>query len=146
MPGTAHSNGYHDAYLESEVLSADPVDLIRILYRAAIEAIRTARGCLKRGEIRGRSRQITRALTILAELELSVDRSRDPDLAANLVELYDYLERLLHEANCRQTDPPLAQAEGLLATLLEAWSDAQTQPAGRVVARRVAALTGTGEA
>ena len=132
MPTTANSNGYHDAYRESEILSAGPVELILILYRAALGAIRSARGCLRQGDIRGRSGHITRAVTILAELEFSVDRSLGHEVGGDLVELYDYVQRLLLEANGRQIDPPLAEAEGLLVTLIEAWSDLAAQPAVRV--------------
>ena len=33
----------HDAYLESRVLSADPVELVHMLYQACVQAVREAR-------------------------------------------------------------------------------------------------------
>ena len=62
---------YSNRYLETEVFSADPVKLVCMLYRGAIEATVAARRHLKAGEIRERSRQIMRALTILQELSRS---------------------------------------------------------------------------
>jgi flagellin-specific chaperone FliS len=47
-------------------------------------------------------------------------------MAANLIELYDYLQRRLLEANIRQIDEPLAEAGRLISTLLEAWSGCRT--------------------
>ena len=33
----------HDAYLESRVLTADPIELVNLLYQACTEAVRGAR-------------------------------------------------------------------------------------------------------
>jgi flagellar protein FliS len=108
-------------YFESEVLSADPVRLVQMLYRGAIEAIARARRCLAEGDIRGRSRAITQAFRILVELGSSLDRSRGGEVSRNLAELYDYMQRRLIQANATQTDAPLEETERLLATLEEAW-------------------------
>lgn len=112
----------HNRYLESEVLSADPVKLIRILYRAAIEATSTARRHLAAGQIAGRSRQITKAWEILHELSRSLDRGAGGEIGGALSELYPYMQRRLLDANFEQVDAPLAEVEHLLTTLSEGWS------------------------
>ena len=109
------------AYLESKIFSADPVELVEILYRAALESAASARRHLARGDIAGRSREISRTMAILTELMLSVDREAGGPLARNLLELYDYMQRRLIEANAEQTEAPLAEVSRLLATLLEGW-------------------------
>jgi flagellin-specific chaperone FliS len=38
MPGTVQ-----DAYLESRILTADPLELVRMLYRAAVDATKRSR-------------------------------------------------------------------------------------------------------
>ena len=108
-------------YLESNVASADPVELVRMLYRAAIEAIESARRHLRSGDIAARSAELTRAGAILAHLSFSVNREADAGLGRNLIELYDYMQRRLLRANLEQSDRPLAEVSGLLRTLLEAW-------------------------
>jgi flagellar protein FliS len=121
----------HDAYLESRVLSADPVELIHLLYEAAIEAVREARRYLAEGEIAARSRSITKAYGILQELVAALDHERGGEISGRLGQLYDYMQRRLLEANFQQTDQPLAEVLGLLATLAEAWQGVkrQTEPA-----------------
>jgi len=109
------------AYLESKIFSADPIELVQILYRAALEAASNARRHLQRGEVAARSREISRTMAILTELMLSVDREAGGPLAGNLLELYDYMQRRLIEANAEQTEAPLAEVSRLLATLLEGW-------------------------
>ena len=122
-------NGYQN-YLEAQVMSADPIQLVQILYRAALDSVRTARECLRRGEIAGRSRSITKALGILSELITSLDHERGGEISANLIRLYDYIQRLLMDANFRQIDEPMAEAESLLSTLLEAWCACETKVSG----------------
>lgn len=110
-----------EAYLESRILSADPIELVQILYRAALEAVGKARRYLRQGDIASRSNQITRASAIMMELTLAVDRRSETSLSRNLIELYDYMQRRLIVANVEQADAPLAGVEQLLGTLLEGW-------------------------
>lgn len=110
-----------EKYLEWEVLDADPRKLIALLYRGAIEASAAARGHLAAGEIRERSRQITRAWEILQELAGSLDSKIGGEMGANLARLYAYMQIRLIEANATQTAAPLMEVESLLVILSEAW-------------------------
>jgi len=110
-----------DTYLEAEILSADPVKLVIILYRAAIEAVGAARRYVAGGLIRERSQKISKASAIISELVLSLDHTRGGEISQSLARLYDYMRMRLNEANAQQIDPPLAEVEGLLTTLLEGW-------------------------
>ena len=109
--------------LETEVLTASPLDLVRMLYRGAIGSIDKALRHLSRGEIKARSNEINKACMILAELQSSVDRESGADLAIKLIELYDYAMRSLVDANIRQAREPLVEVQDLLKTLLEAWEN-----------------------
>jgi flagellar biosynthetic protein FliS len=79
----------NDAYLESRVLSAEPIELVRMLYQAAIDAVRNARRHLQAGDIAARSNSINKACAILAELQSSLDHERGAELASRLDSLYD---------------------------------------------------------
>ena len=115
------ANPTYGAYLEAEILSADPVKLVTILYRAAIDCVGVARLHLKAGAIRERSRQITKASEIIYELMHSLDYRHGGEISRSLAELYAYMQTQLIDANTRQIDAPLADVEKLLSTLLEAW-------------------------
>src|SRR5260370_38734325 len=101
------ANTAHDQYLEAEILNADPVKLVGILYRAAGEYIAAARRHLRNSEIRERSRKITKASEILNQLMLSLDHASGEGLKRNLVELYPYMQN-------RRTDSKTAQVETTL--------------------------------
>jgi|SRR5579871_15225 len=108
-------------YLEATVLSADPIELIRILYRTAIESVHQARGFLAEGEIAGRVRAVNKAWGALRELSFCLNHDVDPGLSQQLAELYDYMQRRLLTANFEQTEAPLIEVAGLLEKLSEAW-------------------------
>jgi len=114
----------HDQYLETEVLSATPLQLTVMLYRATIDSIAAARRHLKSGEIWERSRRINKASEIISELALSLDHEAGGEISRTLAELYGYMQTRLIEGNFRQAEPPLAEVESLLSTLLEAWRGA----------------------
>lgn len=117
----------HDAYLESRIESADPIELVKLLYQGARASVREARSHLAAGDIAARARAITKAHSILTELSTSLDHERGGDLSQRLAQLYDYMQRRLLEANFRQIDAPLAEVLSLLSTLAEAWDGLQTQ-------------------
>lgn len=110
-----------ESYFETDILHADNCKLVLMLFHGAVQAVRNARRHLAAGEIRPRSRNITKASEILNELALSVDHQTGGELSRNLVELYAYIQTLLQKGNAEQTDAPLAEAEQLLLTLTEAW-------------------------
>jgi flagellar secretion chaperone FliS len=114
----AYSN--YGRYLETEAFSADPLTLVCMLYRGAIEAIGRARRHLKDRQILERSREIMRAMEILRELSRSLDPQHD-QISRPLRDLYAYMQARLIEANSQQIDPPLAEVEQVLSTLLEGW-------------------------
>jgi flagellar secretion chaperone FliS len=115
------SHSIYESYLQSEVLTADPVKLVSILYRGAIDAIGAARRHLQAGEIRERARQINKTMDILTELTNSLNHERGGDLSRSLQALYAYMQNRLLEANGRQAEPPLIEVQALLTTLNEAW-------------------------
>jgi len=125
---------WNDAYLENRVLSADPLELIRMLYQAALDSVASARRHLAAGDIPARSRSIGRALAIVGELEGALDHSAGGPIARTLADLYRYIRQRLTEANLRQKDAPLAESESLLETLFEGWRQVQPAPAAPVLA------------
>lgn len=115
-------NTAQEAYLENRILSADPMELVRLLYQAALTAVRDARHALASGEIAQRSRAISKACEIVIELNAALDHSRGGDISRRLAALYDYILRRLLDANLQQNDAPLAEVLSLLSTLAEGWA------------------------
>src|SRR5882672_2727199 len=88
------SNPYA-AHIEASVLTAEPVELVRSLYRGALDAVGDARACAAESDAAGRSAAVSKAVNILRELAFSLDPASEPGMARNLLELYDYMQRRL---------------------------------------------------
>src|SRR5579871_350900 len=93
----------YQSYLEDDILTADPVRLIQLLYRGALDSISAARRYLKLGDIRARSRAISKAMRIITELALSLDHKVGGEVSKNLAELYAYAQQLIIQGNVKQS-------------------------------------------
>ena len=120
---------WKNAYIESQVLSANPMELIRMLYQYGLDSVRTARTELAAGNIPARSRAISQAIGALAELSGALNHAAGGSLSANLERLYHYMSQRLFEANLKQKDEPLAEVQLLLANLAETWNAISKTPA-----------------
>ena len=110
------------AYEQNRILNASPVELVRILYSAALREVGNARRSLDAGDIASRSRQIGKTQAILFELAASVNPAAGGEIGQRLLSLYSYMQERLLEANLGQKDGPLAEVSALLGTLQQAWS------------------------
>lgn len=114
------NHGYQN-YFDDEVLAANPLKLIQMLYGAALDSIAAARRHVRQKNIPSRTRSINKAIGVVTELSRCLNHEADIVLCRNLAGLYGYVVRLLIEANVKQTESPLAEAEALLLPLAEAW-------------------------
>jgi flagellar protein FliS len=114
-------------YFEQTILNAEPLDLIRMLYRRAISCVRDAREHLSHQRIAERSTAILRAYSAIAELLAALRPDIAPELCGRLRDLYSHMQQRLLDANMQQADQPLAEVLGLLITLDEAWAGAAAQ-------------------
>ena len=121
------SNPYA-AHIEASLLTAEPIELVRTLYRGALDAVSEARACLATSDAAGRSAAVSKAVNILRELAFSLNPASEPAMARNLLELYDYMQRRLLAAHLERSEAPLAEVAGLLATLAEAWDQVDVPP------------------
>jgi flagellar protein FliS len=128
-------------YLESQILSATPLQLVLFAYEGALEAVRQARAHLAGGRIFERSRAITKVQEILAELSRSLNFEAGGDLSSRLAALYDYMQRRLIEANGKQIEAPLEEVENLLSTLSESWKELAASETGTLAAATTPAAT-----
>ncbi|HVY94644.1 MAG TPA: flagellar export chaperone FliS [Bryobacteraceae bacterium] len=120
-------------YFEQMILSASPIELVRLLYQQAIASVADAREHLREGRIRERGLAIRKAYAIIAELMLALKPEHAPEISENLRKLYCYMQERLLEAHVRQIDGPLEETGRLLATLADGWREEES-PASTVFA------------
>ncbi len=133
MSGYRSSNlaAYQSASAHGGVAAADPHRLVVMLMDGALERIATARGCIERKEIVEKARLLNRAVSILGELRSSLDMKAGGTIAANLAELYDYMCRLVLQANSDNSQKHLDEVSKLLHEIRSAWVAIPAQARGR---------------
>lgn len=128
-PGThAGLQQYRQVNTQARVESASPHRLIQMLMQGALDRIATARGAMERGEIATKGEQISWAISIIGGLRSSLDLEAGGELAGNLRDLYDYMERQLLQANIRNEIALLDEVSGLIREIKAAWDQVGDQP------------------
>lgn len=103
-----------------EVEAASSHRLIQMLYEGGLQRIAVAKGAILRKEIELKGKNITQAIGILGGLRASLDFNQG-ELAKNLDNLYEYMERRLLEANLKNDITVLDEVSGLLRDVKSAW-------------------------
>lgn len=121
-PGHSGANAYARVGVETGVMGASPHRLIVMLYQGARQAIAQARMHLQMGNVPARGEAVGKAIQIVESgLQQSLNIEAGGEIAERLDALYSYMSRRLLEANIKQSETMLAEVDGLLATLEEAW-------------------------
>jgi len=97
------------------------MQLIVILYDAAICSLREAREHIERKDIENRSRSVNKCISIISELQSSLNLKSGGDIAVSLNRLYDYIKGRVFTANAQQNPQQLEEVESLLENLRSAW-------------------------
>lgn len=116
-------------YLQTQVRSRTPLELVVMLYDGALRAVATAAEAQAKRDIRTRRDNVSKALGILAELQSSLDRDKGGTVAAELDELYAWMTSRLVDATVKQDVKPLNEVKKILQILRDAWQQVATNPA-----------------
>jgi flagellar secretion chaperone FliS len=116
------SNPY-SGQLEQQVLGADPIELVGIVFDHLIASVMDARQNLLSGDRMARGRSIAKAQGLVGELSRSLDLDRGGELARTLRQLYGFVADRLVEAQTQQLEKPLIEAAETLRPLRDAWKE-----------------------
>jgi flagellar protein FliS len=108
-------------YLESRILSAQPAELVEMLYQVSIQSLKKAIGHLKSGDAMARSREVTRAQEAVNELMAALDHSVGASFTQTLAALYAYIQQEILKGHAGPAEEAFHRAIGLLTTLQEGW-------------------------
>jgi len=127
------AKAYQEIGVHTAVTTANPVQIVVLLYEGAMAAIMGAKGEIERRNIVGKSKLINRAIDIVEGLRLALDMDKGEEIASSLSDLYQYMVQRLSVANMSNDTTILDEIHGLLADLHGAWvqiSDNGPPPAG----------------
>ena len=112
-------------YQEMEITTADPFELVLILYRGAIQKLKSSLDCFGADCIEQRINKINKAGAMIGELQSTLDFERGQQIALSLGRLYAYMLQRLLEANLQQDPSAVEEVIKLLQTLASAWQEVQ---------------------
>jgi flagellar protein FliS len=121
-------------YLQTQVRSRTPLELVVMLYDGALRAVTIAAEAQATRDIRTRRDNVSKALGILAELQSTLDRERGGNIAEELDELYRWMTARLVDATVKQDVKPLNEVKKVLQILLDGWQQAAAASATPVPA------------
>ncbi|MCA1957957.1 MAG: flagellar export chaperone FliS [Nitrospira sp.] len=114
-------------YRQTQVMTSSRVQIVVLLYDAAIQSIELARQAIERNNIADKGRFLGRAISIVGELDCALDYERGAEIASLLHRLYEYVLAELIEANVRNEGRRLEGPLRCLNVLREGWREAAIQ-------------------
>lgn len=126
MATDALSQARHD-YLENQVLSSSPTEIVQKLYQVAIDNVQAAIRALKDGEALPRARAVTKAEEAVDELLLALDHSVGAQFTRTLADLYRYILHQLVLGHARQSEQAFRDALTILESLADTWSQVRSK-------------------
>lgn len=120
---------YHNAtqrYKEIDTYSgtayANPHQLIQMLMQGVIDKISVARAAMQDNNVGVKGENVSKAVSILDGLKASLDKEKGGEIAINLDDLYDYMQRSLVEGNLHNNQSKFDEVVSLMSEIKEAWT------------------------
>lgn len=109
---------------EAQVATADPGELVAMLYDGARRFVDRAAAALAAGNYAEESRAVARAQAILAHLASTLNFEAGGEIARNLAALYDYWQWRLAQGLIRKDAAAFAEVSEALADFHATWQEA----------------------
>jgi flagellar protein FliS len=116
------SGGGSAAYRRVEVETASPAKLVVMLYNGAIKNAEEAKLAIESGDLQIAHARLIRVQEIVTELRSALNFGAG-EVADNLDRVYEYMYRLLVQANVEKAAAPIEECVGHLRSLRDAWEE-----------------------
>ncbi|MBQ4647207.1 MAG: flagellar export chaperone FliS [Candidatus Gastranaerophilales bacterium] len=117
-------NQYVKQYQKSSIETASREQILIMLYDGAIQFLNKARVAMQNKEHEAVHNNLIGAQNIIQEFINSMDREVAPQLAENLISLYEYFIRRLVQANMKRQIEPIDEVLKYLKSLKATWEQA----------------------
>ena len=117
-------NQYIKQYKKNSIETASKEQILIMLYDGAIQFLNKAKIAIANKEIENAHNNLISAQNILHEFINSMDREVAPQLAENLISLYEYFIRRLVQANIKKEIEPIDEVLKYLKSLKATWEQA----------------------
>jgi len=117
-------NQYVKQYQKSSIETASREQILIMLYDGAIQFLNKAKVAMENKDHEAINNNLIGAQNIIQEFINSMDREVAPQLAENLISLYEYFLRRLVQANMKRQIEPIDEVLKYLKSLKATWEQA----------------------
>jgi len=103
------------------VAAATPHELVSLLMAGALKRVMEAKGAIARNDSSSRGMAISKAISIVGELQGSLRDTDKNEVAQSLDQLYGYMTQTLVKANAEASEDKLQEVGELLMQIKEGW-------------------------
>ena len=128
QPQVMISSRPQDAYRRQDILTANSVDLIVMLYDALKKNIVLGKRAIMKKDPQSAHKHLMKAQDIVSELMKSLDMNYE--ISDELLSIYSYALRNLAEANIKKDAEPLTPVLEMVDELRDAWKQVSGQVRG----------------
>lgn len=121
VQGLKAAQQYGSMAVQTGIEAAGPHRLIQMLMEGALEKMIVAKAHLLQGHAAEKGENISWAISIIDGMRASLDMDAGGEIAGNLRDLYDYMERRLLEANIRNDAKVLDEVANLMRQIKAGW-------------------------
>lgn len=116
------ASAYKRVSADTGVSTANPHQLVVMLFDGLMQSLNAAHGAMERGEIEAKGQAIGKAVRILEEgLKGGLNLAQGGDLAKDLNGLYGYAVQRLTLANLRNDRALVSEVIGLIEPVADSW-------------------------
>jgi flagellar protein FliS len=114
---------YKAVNIDSNILGADPHQLIVMMFNGALQSIAIAKGAIERKDLELKSQSVTKFINILTALRTSLDFDAEPVISKHFDDLYIYCIARMNEISLSLDVSGISEVTELLSPLRDAWSE-----------------------
>lgn len=119
-----HDSGY-DSYqqvnLDAQAASATPHQLVLMLIDGLLDELVRVKGHISAKRLAEKGAGINKCMNILIGLDSALDMDNGGEVAANLHDLYDFVQTELFRASVNNDNARIETAEQIITTIREGW-------------------------
>lgn len=109
------------AYENNSVTTAAPGELTLMLYNGCIKFIKQAKRAIEEKNFEAKNTNIQKAQNIISELMVTLNM--DIPVAEQMMQMYDYMNRRLIEANIKNDPKLLDEVESYVVEFRDTWKE-----------------------
>ncbi len=110
-----------ESYRKLQVETANPIELVLMLYDRAIVLIDKAKNEILEKQYEAKGLTLDKTADIVFELLTTLDKDKGGEIASSLANLYNFVLREITDANVNLNTKALDNAKRILSELRESW-------------------------